>query len=188
MQHVAPVQIPQLEVGVGGPAKYKRIIQKNEKTGEDEEWFERERKVFKGHYLTWLIVTAIFIAINVFITVYAVPLINEATDLIKKADKALHIVHDIEPLVKKAHDLIDLDIKPMVQDGQNIVAQANAAITEVRAQYQELRQAQSNLPLKNPGPDSCQYNNDGACDEPQFCALGTDTADCLAAAQAAGQT
>ena len=33
-----------------------------------------------------------------------------------------------------------------------------------------------------PGPNSCQYANDGACDEPAYCASGTDTNDCRQAA------
>ena len=28
------------------------------------------------------------------------------------------------------------------------------------------------------GPDACQYSGDGECDEPQYCPVGTDTADC----------
>jgi len=29
-----------------------------------------------------------------------------------------------------------------------------------------------------PKPDSCQYANDGECDEPEYCHVGTDTTDC----------
>ena len=29
------------------------------------------------------------------------------------------------------------------------------------------------------GDDSCRYANDGQCDEPQYCAIGTDTSDCI---------
>ncbi len=31
---------------------------------------------------------------------------------------------------------------------------------------------------ENPGPDCCGFANDGACDEPDLCAEGTDTTDC----------
>lgn len=30
----------------------------------------------------------------------------------------------------------------------------------------------------NPGPDCCDFANDGECDEPTFCDAGTDTTDC----------
>ena len=36
-------------------------------------------------------------------------------------------------------------------------------------------------------PPVCPYTNDGECDEPTYCAYGTDTADCEAAAQAASR-
>lgn len=173
MQHVAPVRMPQLQVG----ATFVRDSRKNPKTGEDEEIWRSERKIFKGHYLTWLILTAIFIGLNVFITAYAIPLMNEATELIRKADKALLIVeNDIQPLIKTAHDLLEVEIKPMVQDGRNIIAQADAVVTEVRAQNQELMSVEGNLHLK-PG-DTCRYANDNVCDEPMFCEPGTDVTDC----------
>lgn len=33
---------------------------------------------------------------------------------------------------------------------------------------------------KRSGPDSCEYANDGTCDEPDLCKRGTDTTDCRA--------
>ena len=33
--------------------------------------------------------------------------------------------------------------------------------------------------------DSCRYHGDGECDEPQYCAAGTDTADCSTVLDAA---
>lgn len=33
-------------------------------------------------------------------------------------------------------------------------------------------------PTAKPGPDSCEYANDGTCDEPDLCKPGTDTSDC----------
>ena len=36
----------------------------------------------------------------------------------------------------------------------------------------------NHLGTHSSGPNSCQYANDGTCDEPDLCSSGTDTADC----------
>ena len=38
--------------------------------------------------------------------------------------------------------------------------------------------APSSAPSAVAGDDSCRYHNDGMCDEPNYCSVGTDCTDC----------
>lgn len=160
------------------------------KPSDEEPLLETSQNKAKGsrHFVTWSLISALLVIVLVFVFLYAIPLMDEATDLISDVKIKLNIVDTIRSTTDGIDSLV-LAFRPSVDALPPLIAQVNSIVADVRTQVDEIKAEIAELKTLHgenyqrykqlkPG-NTCIYANDGQCDEPDFCQLGTDQTDCL---------